>query len=650
MRTWTRAAAVAGLAVLPLAATTATAAPPGSAASQRPADAPGTSAVEAAAEPAAGFRVLPYLQQPGSEEMTISWVSEIDEPGTVRVLGPGLRGPADLTSEPEYLDLMQYTDAELNQEIPGLEQGSWLRSNDSYRHTVTVDGLRPDQTYRYTVEQGGEQFRGRFSTAPTADDWQHLRLAAFSDTETEPYGRVEQREWELHPDGYTPDSVPRPGPGSLWDQTHGSTTRYEQFTLRYPISQQRALVENLDIIAEEDPDLMLVTGDLTQGSGYQPAWDEFWRHFAGEYGTFAAEIPLLTAIGNWETFAALNDGYGTPEDRSPSVIARNRYHDYFSTPGDTGNPQYQDSYYRLDYGPLTVITLDSTNGLPDENLDEGVLTGEPFSGDDSNLTPERLSTDTQGSFTAEEYAEAYAEVFDASPADTDLPNMDPGSAQWDWAQQQLADARDQGQIILVQFHHAAYSSGVHGTPPNHEEHPDNQSGVAMRAYTPMLEEYGVAAVISGHDEMFERSWVDEDGDGVGLNVYDVGVAADGLRGEQLAENADGEYVPINFNTHSQWSASADEPETWRLDSNGNPQLTDGGLHYGHLQMDLSNTRCGAELTLSPVYVFPVLDEEYQLVRTERRVYDDVVQVDLGSDGAPRAERATCDPGQGRDRR
>src|SRR5690625_4751189 len=209
MRTWTRAAAVAGLAVLPLAATTATAAPPGSAASQRPADAPGTSAVEAAAEPAAGFRVLPYLQQPGSEEMTISWVSEIDEPGTVRVLGPGLRGPADLTSEPVYLDLMQYTDAERHPDIPALEQGAWLRSNDSYGHTVTVDGLRPDHTYRYTVEQGGEQFRGRFSTAPTSDDWQPLRLAAFSDTETEPYGRVEQREWELHPDGYTPDSVPR---------------------------------------------------------------------------------------------------------------------------------------------------------------------------------------------------------------------------------------------------------------------------------------------------------------------------------------------------------------------------------------------------------------------------------------------------------
>lgn len=63
---------------------------------------------------------------------------------------------------------------------------------------------------------------------------------------------------------------------------------------------------------------------------------------------------------------------------------------------------------------------------------------------------------------------------------------------------------------------------------------------------------------------------------------------------------------------------------------------DGGLHYGHLQMDLKNTGKGAELTLTPVYVFPVLDSEYNLVRTERRVYDDVVTVQLDKHGRPLA--------------
>ena len=35
----------------------------------------------------------------------------------------------------------------------------------------------------------------------------------------------------------------------------------------------------------------------------------------------------------------------------------------------------------------------------------------------------------------------------------------------------------------------------------------------MRQYSEMFEEYGVAAVFSGHSEMFERSFVDGDGDG-----------------------------------------------------------------------------------------------------------------------------------------
>ncbi|WP_052436713.1 metallophosphoesterase [Georgenia sp. SUBG003] len=632
MRRLVQIAVVAGMATLPLGAG-AVAAPAVPSAVDLPAPQP-------------GFRVLPYLQQPGEDAMTLSWVSETDEPGTVTVSGPGLRGRTTLTSEPRHLDLMEYTEAELAQEIPDLQQGSWLRANSSYKHTVTLDGLKADHTYRYTVEQGGQQHSATLTTAPSAEAWKDLRVVAFSDTETEPRGAVEHREWELHPQtGYAEGSAERPGPGSLWAEKYGSTTRYGEFTLRYPMDQQRALIENTEWIEKADPDLMLIAGDLAQGSGYQPAWDEFWRHFAGEYGTLATHTPLVTALGNWETYAALNGGYGTDEDRTPAVIARNRYHEYFDTAGDAANPQFKDSYHRVDHGPLTVLTLDSTNGLPDEDVETGTLSGEVFSGDDLGLTDARMSTDTQGEFTAENYGTAFTQIFPGStPEDSDLPNFNPGTEQWAWAEEQLADAREQGQIVVVQFHHAAYSNGVHGTPPNHE-HADNQSGVAMRVYTPLFEKYGVAAVISGHDEMFERSWVDEDGDGVGFHSYDVGIAADGLRGEQLAQDETGEYAPIRFNSHSEWTAAADEPETWEVDENGNPRLLDGGLHYGHLQMDLENTRCGAEMTLSPVYLFPVLDENYDLVRTERRVYDDVVTVTLDDDGTPVAGAAECRPGR-----
>ncbi|WP_246464927.1 metallophosphoesterase family protein [Ruania alkalisoli] len=617
--------------LLALSATTAlaapaVAAPPGGTQPMTPLPSTGSSPVE----PQPGFRVLPYLQAPSSEAMTLVWISELETSGTVTVNGPGI-GRQTFTSDPQYLDLMEYSDAELAQGIDGLDQGSWLFSDNNYQHVVEIDGLMAGKTYRYTVDQDGVEHSATFTTAPDADRWNHVRLMAFSDTETEPAGRIEHREWETAWAGLADGSADRPAIDSLWAERYGTAVRYGEELVRYPMNQADALDANIATIAEQDPDLMLIAGDLVQGSGYQPAWDEFWRHFAGDSSDLASNVPLVTALGNWETYASISGGYGTPEDRTPVVVSRNRYLDYMVTPGDPANPQVRDSYYRLDHGPVTILTLDSTNGLPDENTATGMLSGEVFSGDDTNLTPERMSTDTQGSFTAEEYGEAFADVYGTDASESDLPDLGEGSAQWEWAEAQLADARAQGQVVIVQFHHAAYSSGVHGTPPNHE-FADNQSGVAMRAYTPMFEEYGVAAVISGHDEMFERSFVDSDGDGVGIQVYDVGVAADGLRGEQLYQTEDGSYEPIRFNTHSEWSASVDEPELWENDTNGNPQLVDGGLHYGHLQMDLQRTRCGSELTLTPVYLFPLLDAEYNVTGTERRVYDDVVTLELTADG------------------
>ena len=189
-------------------------------------------------------------------------------------------------------------------------------------------------------------------------------------------------------------------------------------------------------------------------------------------------------LGNRETYPSISGGYRSAENRTPLVILCSRLHEYMVTPGDPDNLNFADSCYRLDYGPVTSLTLDSTNGLPDEDVSSGILSGEIFSGDDTNLTP---------------------------------------------------------------------------APPNHE-FADDQSGVAMRTYTPMFDEYGVAAVISGHDEMFEHSLVDSDGDGVGSQVNEVGVAAHGLRGEQLYETEDGSYAPIRFNTHSQWMAVVHEPE------------------------------------------------------------------------------------------
>ncbi|SDZ78493.1 Purple acid Phosphatase, N-terminal domain [Thalassobacillus cyri] len=603
-------------------------------------------------EPETGFRVLPYLQSPTSTSMTINWVSELDEPSRVIVTGPGMKAKK-MISTPRYMDLMEYTQKELEQEltydsgngvIETLPPGSWLESNSNYKHSVTIDGLEPDTTYNIIVKQGKKTHTSKFETFPDQENWDELSLIAFSDTETEPYGELEHREWELHPvNPYAPGSEERPGEGSAFDEKYGNKDRNDMFLVRYPLDQQTALNENLAHIEAADPDALLIAGDLSQGSGYQPAWDEFWRHFAGDFTDFATHTPLLPAIGNWETYASINGGYGSEEDRSPAVISRNKYHEYFDTPGDEDNPHYKDSYYRTDIGPITLLTLDSTNGIPDESTATGTLTGEVYSENDTILNESvwaeqgvdgdpYITTDTQGQFTTDAYNHAFTKLFNGlSVEGSDLPNFNPGTEQYKWAEEQLKDAREQGQIVLVQFHHAAYSSGVHGAPPNHE-YADNQSGVAMRVYSPMFEEYGVAAVISGHDEMFERSWVDLDGDGNGFHSYDVGVAADGLRGEKMIRDENGSLVPQEFNTHTQWSATKDEPEYWETNENGVKHLIDGGLHYGHLQMDFVKKSDGVELTLTPVYIFPILDDNYDLVRTERRVYDDVQTIHFDEKG------------------
>jgi hypothetical protein len=170
-----------------------------------------------------GFRVAPYLQNPSPDGMTITWITETAEPSRLTVRGPGLPAPAVYTTAPTYEPTLNYTEAERTQQIPGLEQGSWLRGEDNYKHTVDVSGLRADERYRYAVRHGSALFTEQFSTAPTDDGWRHIRFVAMSDSETEPLGRVQRREWA--PGALADASEPRPSaePGSPWDQKFGTT-------------------------------------------------------------------------------------------------------------------------------------------------------------------------------------------------------------------------------------------------------------------------------------------------------------------------------------------------------------------------------------------------------------------------------------------
>jgi hypothetical protein len=596
------------------------------------------------------FRILPYLQNPSADGIRITWFTDSEVPCTLEVWGGAIpaSAPRSLTVKPERQEQLGYTEIERNQTIPGLEQGSWLAAGPSYKATLELADLDPDTTYSYRVRAGESVEQASFQTPPSAAGWNQLRLIALSDSETDPLGRGNRRDWPAAALG----SGQRPDPSSsAWARRFGTSTTtvlapnglpQSETALRYALTETEGFDRNLELIAQRQPDLLLMPGDLVQGGAYQPGWDEFFRHTAGELGNLLSSTPILPALGNWETFGAVNgsgNGYGSGAVAGSSepgflpLQGRLKYHTYFDAPAN-GTPSQQDDYYSVDVGPVTILTLDSTNGSPDETTSSYGGPGQPartLGLDPYSTDPALIGTDTQPSYTASQYADAAAKA----GVPNDLAPFGPGSTQWNWTQAQLQQARDAGRIVIVQFHHAPYSSGSNSRPLRDLFAPGlyTQSGTPLRIYQPLFEQYGVALVLNGHDEMFEESYVDLDRDGRGVTYYDVGVAGDGLRG--------GVPDVLNLNPFSVWSADRNEAEVWQT-LNGVPQLISGGRHYGHLEINLTRLPSGsgayeAAVSLQPVHLFPVLDANYNLVRTERRPASH--STTLLIDGAGRAIKA-----------
>ncbi len=551
------------------------------------------------------FRVLPYQQQPSSDGMLLTWFTEDDEGGNVIVSGGDLDEPLELASTPEIQELLTYTEAEIAE---AEAQGLPLLSDANYKHTVAVEGLSAGTTYHYTVVQGEAEFSATLSTAPD-EDWQHIRFVALADSETEPQGGFETRDWTpgAQADGSLgrPDTLPVDGGGRDL----------------YLLNQQDGYAQNLRIIDESDPDFVVMPGDLVQGGGYQLGWDEFFRHNAGEFDDVLTDRPILPALGNWENFGALNSGYSITEDFNAVAYSRSKYKAYFDLPSN-GTASHQDNYYRIDYGPITVITLDSSNGEPD------------VSGSDRG-NPDTPNTDTNININAETYR---ANNGGPESDGTDLSDFNEGSIQAAWLREQLEDARADGQIIFVQYHNAAYSTGGAHSIPNSgieglEATSSGQAGTPLRQFTPLFDEFGVTAVLSGHTEIAERSLVNADEDEIGVNYYDVGIAGDGVRGTRPIE--DGALT----NPFSQWTAHNDAEEVWQevTDRDGNTYVTllGGGKHYGHLEVDLYKLGETVVMTLEMPYSFPTVDEDFELVgNTDRRIYDDIQLITFNADGTP----------------
>jgi hypothetical protein len=553
------------------------------------------------------FRILPYLQVFDQGNVQLTWFGNSPLPSNVRMTNSQGTELMSRSVSAEEVPELYYTRPEREQTIPGLENGSWLEGNHAYRYQVTIHDLPPGETVQYTVRLGSEDFRSEFRTHPHKDSWKNIRFVALSDSETEPAGRVTHRTWYPGVPSTRPFAVPQ-----LWRDKFGSTREQGIELPNYFLSEQDGYAANLKIINSRNPDFMLMPGDLVQGGGYQPGWDEFFRHNAGSFDKGLTRYPIVPALGNWESFGGINGGYGFNEksEFAPKV-GRSRFHAYFGTPVSDPLQKRRQSYYRVDYGPVTILTLDSGNGTPDQSRSD-FPEGEKIKGKQYTLP----GTDTQENFTKAQYEGSGGQ---------DLSGFAPGTDQYVWLEHHLKQASEQKQLIFVQYHHSPFSSGEHGLPMNHELS-SGQGGTPLRSLHPLLEKYGVIAVLAGHDELFERSFVDIDGDGKGIHYYDVGVAGDGMRGEKR----DGANL-LNYNPYKKWTADQNSQEVWNT-TGSRPLLEDGGKHYGHLEVNLEKIRENgneyAKIRFSPVYIFPVLNADYQLQRVERRVYPDEVELKI----------------------
>lgn len=555
------------------------------------------------------FRVYPYLQVYGQGRFQLSWISSQSLSSKIDLYND--QGTKIWTSaiEGTFIPEIYYTSKELNEEIAGLTKGSWLKESEAYKYVAELPELAPGEIYSYQVFLGSETYTSSFKPIPDDKNWTSIRFIALSDSEMEPLVRVNNRAWYPGNPLVRPFSIP-----DLWKQKFGTTTEQGIELPNYFLTESKGFEENLKIINNRAPEFILMPGDLVQGGGYQPAWDEFFRHLAGDVGKGLSIYPIIPALGNWEGFGATNGGYGFNDkgDYLPR-LGRERFHAYFETPTNDPLQKHRQSYYRVDYGPITILTLDSNNGTPDQKTSdfEGVdkLTGTEFT---------EPGTDTQENFTQAEYE---------SNGGTDLSGFGPGTDQFKWLEENLKSARQAGQLIFVQYHHIAYSSGEHGVPMNHELS-IGQVGTPLRVLNPLLEEYGVVAVFSGHDELFERSFVDENGDGKGVMYYDVGVAGDGMRGEKRKWNTN-PLETLNYNPFRKWTADQNSTENWNT-GGPVPLLEDGGKHYGHLEVNLQkvkeNGKDYAKIIFSPIYAFPVMNSNYDLVRVDRRVYSDEIEI------------------------
>jgi hypothetical protein len=515
---------------------------------------------------ATAFRVRPYLQNPAPDAMTIRWLSQAGDPGRVTVDG------RTLASEPIRADALVYQ---------GAEPSDHRHPAQPYLHSVRVTGLSASTSYPYAVEQNGETIKAILTTAPepgTVGKGGGVRIFFLADSRTEPESRGSRVAW-------VPSTSLPGGPRPRWVRD------------TYPVDQTTGYRMNLALVAARaaeslragNPALACLAGGLVASGGEQRDWDEFWLHNAGSLGSLASRVPLVAAFGDDEIFGGPSSsdlladlgGHSGPA----SLLASRKFLTYFEHPDNgAADRRHMGRYHRVDFGPVTVLTVDATNSGGD-----GTDT-------DTNIPLDRAKA-------------------------PHIPDLAEGSEQYLWLERELEDARDRRVICFVQMHQSPFSSGPHGRPPGTGEGRDAHSGQPLRRLAPLFRAHGVRAVFSGHDSSYEHSIVD------GVHYYAVGSG-----GDELAAPHQGVV-----NERQVFVAHDHAPERWMGD-----ELEAGGKHYGHVEVDVRQIDDPAipggrrfVATVAPVHVFPVLDPEHpgEIVTWERREYDDVLTFEAAAPAA-----------------
>ena len=534
------------------------------------------------AESTMSFSVTPYLQHPATNAMSVIWFAK------------GGSGEAAMIS------WWQDGGAAQSRTVDGtwavaLTNNIASRSDSAvhgkqYKYRCRIEGLVPGTTYNYAVTlSSGIAYTNVFRTAPGPDS--AIRFIYYNDSETEPESDGTFETWDVSDTVIVSNTVT--------GATSTRTSRPDGVT-KYYVDQTVGYASNIVRMVERQPDLFVIAGDLAAQGGKQPNWDALWRHNAGEYNDPAGSVPFLAAIGNHDLQDATPKPAGCNvncENASGGEVGLEKYLSYFEVEpngvdfSDVDSRDRSQMFHRVDYGPVTLIFLDTNNG-DDYDLEK-----------DTNIW---LFRDPNCSSNKWDLPSGRS------------PDFNPGSRQYTWLTNNLADAQRKSKCTFVVNHHCPYSVGYHNRT-NLTESSEWLSARAVRVLTDTMLRYGVAGWLCGHDEIMEHSSISGTEtlpDGTTrpyvLNVFDMGTAGDGLRGKQIAKEA---------NKYERFRAQKDSPEIY----DQNNILVDGGKHYGHMEINVREERPGVwTATMEPVYIFVHKDSNGKAAGFERRVYNDVV--------------------------